>query len=140
MILNSLEKAYSSAKVKGWNTIYVAIDIHDTIVKANYDNTNIPKEWLSGAKECLQMLSQRKDVVLILYTCSHQKEVDQYLVWFKENGIIFRDCNQNLAVPNTGLGCYDQKPYFNLLLDDKAGFIESDWLMIKEFFERTPEL
>lgn len=43
MILDALNKAYSSAKVKGWNTIYIGVDIHDTIVKANYDTKGMVK-------------------------------------------------------------------------------------------------
>jgi len=140
MILDALNKAYSSAKVKGWNTIYIGVDIHDTIVKANYDTTSIPKVWLNGAKEALQFLSLRKDIKLILYTCSHNNEIAQYIKWFKDNSIVFIDANRNGEVPNTALGCYDNKPYFNLLFDDKAGFVESDWYIVSNFFKNFPEL
>jgi len=140
MLIDTLNKQYENAKVKKWNKIFFAIDCHDTIVKGNYVTDVLPTEFLKDAKETLQMLSKRTDVCLILYTCSHEVEIIKYLEFFKNLNIKFSHVNKNPEVPNTALGCYTDKLYFNILLDDKADFLESDWLVIKEFYTNKPEL
>lgn len=122
------ENARKSAKKKNWDKIYLAIDIHDTIVYGNYDKDKLPTKFIGNAKKTLQYLSNRSDIELILYTCSHPKEIDKYLEFFKTNDISFKYINENLDIPNNALGCYDKKLYFNVLLDDKSGFdAEQDW-------------
>lgn len=139
--VKALERNWEKAKKKKWDCIYIAIDIHDTIVYGNYDNTNIPTKFTPHAKQTLQYLSNRKDIVMFLYTCSHKHEIKKYEVFFKENGIKFQSVNKNPAVENNDLGCYDDKPYFNLLLDDKAGFdCENDWLSIYNWFTTKKEI
>lgn len=140
MLLDTLKKQYQNAKNKGWDKLYIAVDIHDTIVHGNYITDVLPTEFLVGAKETLQELSKRNDVCLILYTCSHPSEIVKYLEFFTKRGINFKYVNENPEVPNNALGCYTDKMYFNLLLDDKAGFVESDWYAISNFFKETPEL
>lgn len=135
MLLDGLEKAYNSAIIKGWDKIYIAVDIHDTIVYGNYIADVLPTEFLFGAKETLKYLSKRPDVCLILYTCSHPGEIVKYQEFFAKRDINFQYVNCNPEVPNNALGCYTDKLYFNLLLDDKAGFIEDDWYTIFKFFK-----
>ena len=65
---------------------------------------------------------------MILYTCSHEKEIKKYLEYFKENNIHFEFVNKNPDVINQKYGFYDDKPYFNVLFEDKAGFDPlDDW-------------
>ncbi|MOA37506.1 hypothetical protein D3C78_1591030 [compost metagenome] len=65
---------------------------------------------------------------MILYTCSYPHEIEQYLKFFKEQGIHFRFVNQNPEVVNEAYGFYEQKFYFNVLFEDKSGFDpEQDW-------------
>ncbi len=81
----------------------------------------------------LQRLSKRKDVTLILYTCSHPHEIVEYLKFFEDNEIHFKYVNENLDCPNTAFGCFDKKFYYNIMLEDKAGFDASeDWDEIDE--------
>lgn len=122
---------FAKMRARNWDTLYWAIDIHDTIVKANYSLDELPTEFFPFARTTLQRLSARPDCVLILFTCSHNKEIDQYLEFFKGHGIEFKYVNENPEVVNTALGCYDGKFYTNFYLDDKAGFeAESDWINI----------
>lgn len=139
-IIRALERTWDKSKKKKWDCIYIAVDIHDTIVYGNYDSTKLPKTFCPQAKETLQFLSNRKDIVLFLYTCSHKHEIVKYEQFFKENGITFQSTNKNPAVSSNDLGCYDDKPYFNLLLDDKAGFdCETDWFHIYNWFHKKRE-
>lgn len=141
MISYSLERAYNGALKKGWNKLYLAIDVHDTIVVGNYKTDELPKEFIGRAKHCLQYLSSREDIVLIMYTCSHRPEIDKYIEFFKLHGIEFDHVNWNPEVPNNALGNYTEKFYFNLLLDDKAGFeAKTDWDIIYDFFIDKPIL
>ena len=76
-----------------------------------------------------------KDVVMILYTCSHPHEIEQYIQYFKDNGIRFDYINENPEIPTNleGYGCYDKKPYMNVLFEDKAGFDgDKDWSKVYE--------
>lgn len=130
----AFKNAFIKAKERNWDVIYIAIDIHDTIIKANYKPKEIPTEFYPFAIECLRKLTSRKDIKLILYTCSHPHEIDQYLQMFEANDIHFDFVNENSDVVTdlNGYGNYDKKPYFSALFDDKAGFNpERDWLDIK---------
>lgn len=120
---------------RGWDKTYWFFDIHGTILKPNYQYGNIPKEFYPHAKEAMQLISKLDDVCMVLYTCSHPHEIEQYLEFFKENNIHFQYVNENPEVPTdlNGYGCYDKKPYINVLFEDKAGFNpETEWLEVLE--------
>ena len=115
---------------RNWDKTYWVFDIHGTILKPNYEYGNIPKEFYPFAKETLQKISKMEDVVMILYTCSHPHEIEQYIEYFEENDIHFDYINENPEIPTNleGYGNYDKKPYMNVLFEDKAGFDgDSDW-------------
>ena len=126
---------------RGWDTMYWAVDIHDTVLEGNYDQYEIPTTFLPFAKDTLQMLSRRKDCVLILYSCSHQWDINKYLNFFLDNGIHFKYVNSNPEVPDNKLSCFRDKFYFNILLEDKAGFDPySDWEDIYYAMKNMPLL
>lgn len=133
-LIDALNKMRDRTEKKGWDKVYVAVDIHDVVVKGNYVADVLPTEFFDGAKETLQLLTQLPYVCLIVLSCSHPEELEKYDVFFKENAIHFDYWNENPEVINNALGCYDKKIYFNLYLEDKCGFIESDWETIFEFF------
>lgn len=122
MIVAAIKKAFETARKFNWEKTYWAFDIHETMLKPNWTPGTIPTEFYPHAREALQLLSQRDDIVMFLYTCSHPHDTDQYLELFKKNQIHFDYVNENPEVENSQLGYYDKKPYFNVLLDDKAGF------------------
>ena len=122
MIVNAIKKAFQTARRLGWEKTYWAFDVHETILKPNWDATQIPTEFYPDAKEALRILSERDDIVMYLYTCSHPRDTDQYIDFFRSEGIEFNYVNENPEIVNSDLGFYDKKPYFNVLLDDKAGF------------------
>lgn len=133
MIIKAVENCLRTAKTKGWAKTYWAFDIHGTILKPNYKINEISKEFYPYAKEVLQKLNERKDIVKILYTCSYPHEIEQYLEYFAKYDIHFDYINQNPEIADGGYGYYKDKFYFNVLMDDKAGFDgEVDWGLIKE--------
>lgn len=138
-ILRAIRQQHFEALEKHptWGFTYWAFDLHGTIIKPNYETGNIPTEFYPYAKEVLLMLSKRDDVVMYMYTCSHPHEQEQYVKFFEEQGIKFKWVNENPEVPtdNNGYGYYEQKPYFNVLFEDKAGFDPNeDWEDIRDYF------
>jgi hypothetical protein len=128
MITKAIIRAFQQAKDKNWEKTYWAFDIHDTMIKPNWSVKQIPTEFYPDAKEALQLITKRKDIVRILFTCSHPDEIDNYLAFFKQNDIHFDYVNANPEVRSEQYGYYEKKPYFNVLFEDKAGFDPyEDW-------------
>jgi hypothetical protein len=141
MIIDSIKTAFETSRKKGWTKMYFAVDIHGTMIKPNYQKGNIPTDFYTDALESLQLMSKRDDIVLILYTCSNPDEIIKYKKLLKDNLIYFRYANKNPEVENESYGYYDDKFYFSVLLDDKAGFNpHTDWKIITEFLLNEPEL
>jgi hypothetical protein len=125
----------SAMERKGWGYTYWAFDLHSTIIKPNYEAGNIPTEIYPFALECLKAISDSKEVKMIMYTCSHPHEQKEYLELFEKNNINFDFVNKNPEVKTEegGYGYYSDKPYFNVLFEDKAGFDgNTDWVLVKE--------
>lgn len=139
MITRAIEKCFERARLKQWDRTFWAVDIHETIIRPNYDKPGIPTQWYPFAKEAMQMISKRKDVDLILYTCSWEPEIKEYLKMFEEEGIHFKFVNSNPDVKNNNYGCYEFKPYFNVLFEDKAGFDPLEWPYIIQLLEYYPD-
>jgi len=136
MILRAIKRCLERAAEKRWAKTYWAFDIHGTLLKPNFRSDVISHEFYPHVKQVMKALSKRKDIVLILYTCSHPHEIQQYLTLFKEHGISFQYVNENPEVPDGAYGYYRGKFYFNLLFDDKAGFDpEHDWNAISVFLQ-----
>lgn len=141
MITHAIETCLRKAKQKHWDKTYWCFDIHGTILKPNYKRDEISTEFYPGALEVLQRLSKRKDIVCILYTCSYPHEIQQYQALFEQYHIYFKYVNQNPEVTDGGYGYYQDKFYFNVLFDDKAGFDgERDWFKVAKVLEsESPE-
>lgn len=140
-MLKHIVNTYQKVKEREWDRWYWAIDIHDTCLKANYSADTLPDEFYPLAKEALQRLSSREDIALILYTSSHPQFIDKYLEFFRSHGIEFHYVNANPEVPSTDVAAFDSKFYFNVLLDDKAGFDpHEDWAMIMRALDHVDDM
>ncbi len=133
-IIKALTRAFEKKKKNNWSHIYFYFDVHETVLYPDYDNTTT--EFYPHAKDVLQYLSTRNDIVLALYTCSYPTEIERYQKFFKENNINFKLINKNPEVENNKWGYFKDKPYFNVLFEDKAGFdAEHDWIAVKKYFK-----
>jgi len=131
-ITKAIKRAFKEMDEKKWAYVYFYFDLHHTVLLPDYNNTTT--EFYPHAKEVLQYYSSREDIVMCLYTCSYPKEIERYKKFFEENGINFRFSNDNPEVINTKYGCYEHKPYFNVLFEDKAGFDAlNDWVALKQY-------
>jgi hypothetical protein len=133
----SIERSFINAiqrmKERKWEQIYVWFDIHGTIFKPDYGVGKV-FDYYPKAKETLQYLSTIKEISLGLYTCSYPEDIAKYMDVFENDKIDFQHINVNTKEKNTNYACFDQKPYFNVLIDDKAGFFpEQDWFTLYEF-------
>ena len=132
MIIRAIANSFIHAKQRNWAKTYWAFDVHGTMIRPNYKTNEIATEFYPHALEVMQALSKRTDIARILYTCSYPHEIVQYMNLFNANGIHFDYVNSNPEVMDGGYGYYNDKFYFNVLFEDKAGFDgETDWLEIK---------
>lgn len=136
-LISSLTKAIKTKKERGWDKIYIAIDIHDTICTSTYNTNSKKLVYFDEAIECLRLLSERKDIVLILWSSMYDNDINEVSEHLKKENINIDYCNENPLEKNNTYACFDKKFYFNILLDDKAGFdYTQDWTLIKNFFNK----
>ena len=128
---------FEHAFKKAWFETYWAIDLHGTILYPNHSKSPQDIRYYPKAKETLQYMTQRPDIILFTYTASYPEQLANYLTQFEKDGIRFNYINENpdISEAKGHFGRFDQKPYFNVLLDDKAGFDPmTDWLSLYEMF------
>lgn len=115
--------------------VYIAVGLRGTIVKPTF--TGRPcKEFYPIAKKALQGMSKDKRIILILWT-SEEKELQDYLDFFKESGINFAYVNENPEIdPLISKEKWRTKFFFDLCLDDRSGFDPVwDWIKLWLFFK-----
>ena len=137
MLVHWIEKMFDHAFKKEWYETYWAFDVHGVILKPNYRKNHLYAEFYPWAKETLRLMSQREDIVMIMFTSSYPEEIEYYTKVFKENGIEFKYVNENPDIDSSkgNFGFYEKKFYFNVLFEDKAGFDpEKEWKPIYDFF------
>lgn len=124
-------------KSRNWDRIYVLVDIHDTIIPSDYKSVGRDLVTYKYALPALRALSKREDVYLILWSSCTETTAKYYLDYFKEMGVDFDSFNKNEEEKNTPYACFDSKPYFNVIIDDKAGFEpDSDWRHLLDYLNQ----
>lgn len=139
-LLKWIEKMFKHAEKHQWYETYWAFDIHGVISKPDYRREKKEILYYPYAKETLQLLSQRDDIVMFLFTSSYPEEIQKYLKTFEEDGIKFKYVNENPEISSEkgSFGYYYKKPYYNVLLEDKSGFLPfKDWKQIFKYFKKT---
>lgn len=132
----NIDTQFQLMKERGWDKIYFAIDFHDTIIESDYEDTK-KIIFAPFAEQVLKRMSNSSRIGLIAYTCSYPDEIERYLKFFRGFDIKFDFINENTEVQNNRLGCFDNKPYFNVLLENKAGFdMNSDWYIIDALLDK----
>ncbi len=129
-----IENVFTVYKPKRkWDKIYWLVDVHGTIIPSTWNSNYCGYEFINDAcKEVLRWISNTPDQNLILWTSSYPSEVALIIGWLENNGINVDYFNCNPAEKNTEYADFFHKPYFNILLDDKAGFDpETEWEMVK---------
>lgn len=116
---NKLKEVY-----KEYSTIIVGVDFDDTLFALNdvYKDTS---------KAIRQLLLEAKPIItLCLYTVADDQSLKYKIALMEEWGIAPDYVNESPVKLGNG-----DKPFFNILLDDKAGLIES-FELLREFNEK----
>lgn len=135
MNLFNIKKTFEMKKLRQWPEVYFCIDLHGTIIPSGKgpDDKTDEEKFYPGAREVLQWLTQRKDIIMILWTSTPEDRLPDVKEFLKFNGIHFNYFNENPHAKNTPRSDFSRKFYFSVLLDDRAGFEpETDWLLIKK--------
>ncbi|MBT6051753.1 MAG: hypothetical protein HOG49_33535 [Candidatus Scalindua sp.] len=134
-IIDVLARQHEKQMLYHWYESYWMIDIHGVICHPNYDLDKLELNFVNKfACTCLQMLTLRDDTRLILYTSSYPDQILEYLKILEGHHIKFDYINENPEVRSyEDFGYYENKPYFDIYLDDKAGFHPNEWLDIIQF-------
>ncbi len=141
MTIFNIARAFQQKRDRKWSVLYWCIDLHDCIIPGTYTRENEGRRLYPGAEEVLKHLSVRSDMRIILWSSSHKDSVNEIMTWlFDEHGILIDYFNENPEVKTDCLCNFGRKFYFNVLLDDKAGFDgKTDWFLIKYELERINE-
>ena len=140
MNLFNIERAYADKKRRNWDKLFICIDVHDVILEGKYLLMNDGAAYFPNALNVLRQWSGRPDISLILWTSSHVVATAKVLDDLEKEGVRFNYVNENPECPNTNLCDFGRKFYFNVLLDDKAGFSGSeDWFLIENELKRIGE-
>lgn len=132
MIDKAFDTALNKMKERNWDSISIAIDWHDTMCKSTY-NTNVAYDFYPDALRTIKILSDDPRFNLILYTSSYFERCITFTeALFSEHEIRFDFINENPDIQNTEYGDFSKKFYYDILLDDKAGFEPYyDWRAIR---------
>ena len=134
-IVRSFETAFKRMKEKGWDKIYILVDIHDTVFEATYSKDEYYR-WFPYAKEALHLMSINPRISLILWSSSYTDAIEKYIDTFEKSKIHFDMVNVNKETEDNELSCFAQKTYFNVGIDYKFGFdARVDWEMIYHYLD-----
>lgn len=129
MISTAIERAYRKRFERTFGYIYLSVDIHDTIVQSTYkgiSNLIYPKALVA-----LKTITAFPEIKVILNSSCYVNDQNKYISMFSNHGIRIDYFNRNPEIENTETGCFDSKFYFDVLLDDKAGFDkDTDWEVV----------
>jgi len=113
-----------------WSKIYWAIDLHDTVITGTYNKFNRGSQVFPYAKEVLDFLYHHPEHQTILWSSSYDESLNDIIARFN---LRFNYINCNPEVDSDEICCFHKKFYFNILLDDKAGFDgNTGWLDIRD--------
>lgn len=135
------ERAFALMERRDWDKITVAVDLHDTVFLPTY-STEMATEFYDLAWDTLRLMTDREDIVMFRYSCITSQAHGFYNNFFKEKGIALYspEYAMDLAgVKSNEYQDFSRKPYFNVLLDDKAGFDPNrDWVHLYHYFNEMP--
>ena len=140
MNIFNIERSFTEKTKRRWQKIFIAVDVHDVILESKYDLNNTGAGYMPNAIRVLQQWSKREDISLILWTSSHVGPASKVLDDLEKHNVYFKYVNCNPECPNDTLCDFSKKFYFNILLDDKAGFSgNEDWFTIEKELKRIGE-
>lgn len=97
------------------------------IVATDFDSTVSPYPTINNDADilrCTKLLQRVKSVgaYIVVHTCCDSGRYDDIVGFCKNNGVEVDSINKNPIELPFG---HDHKPYANIFLDDRAGFVEA---------------
>jgi hypothetical protein len=136
-ITTAINRAYQLKIERNWTDIYWAIDLHGVCLKSNY-TVNSYEFINEDVVKTLLLIQSLPESKIIIWSSCYKPEQLRIKKFFKKHGVVIDFFNKNTDVKNTTTGCFDEKFYFNILLDDKAGFDpETDWKIIYKYLKNN---
>lgn len=137
-IRSAIERSCKKRVERGWDRTYWCIDLHGVVLPRTYSKKQTYEELPSGAYEVLTWLSQRPDHCIIVWSSTHQDDMADAVRFLKEYGVNVDYVNDNPECDSTFLSDFGRKFYFDILLDDKAGFdMDTDWYEVRDAIAET---
>jgi hypothetical protein len=135
-ILVWIKTMFKHAEERQWDRVYFTFDLHGTISCPDYRKKIKKIKYYPYAKETLQLLTKRDDIKMILWSSSYPDELEIYKNQLEEDDIIFDFIGENPEISDAkgAFGYYNQKHYFNLLVEDKSGFNPNSWESLYNYF------
>lgn len=134
-IVTAVAKAYAVMQARNWDTVYWAVDLHGVCLKSNYKTDSY--EWINeAAKRALKVISSLPESKIILWSSVYTTEMAGIKEFFNAEGINVHGFNKNFHEKSNEVSCFEEKFYFSVLLDDKAGFDpDTDWDAIAYYLQ-----
>lgn len=117
--LNKLQNYYVQKGVEAWKKygkLIIGVDFDETILPYNDLEVKITQQVIYALKE-----ARKLGATIILYTCRDGMLLEEALALCEDEGLHFDQVNPTEKFHPS----YSHKPYFNVLLDDKAGLISA---------------
>ena len=135
-ITKAISRAIQKRKERGYDYLYWCIDIHGVILSPTYKLNNDGANFYDDAIKTLKLISADPINKIILWSSSYATPMQDIINKLNDKGVRVDYVNENPECPNTALCDFSSKLYFDILLDDKAGFEpEVDWKAICQFLE-----
>lgn len=128
------EKAWADAATKGYDHVVIAVDLHGTMVDSKVFNAapgniemKVQSSIFRSAVTALKLLSEHPSVTMFIYSGTKRRKLEQVLEELMSRYGIEIDIDYS-SDTQYSIQSFKNKPYFGILLDDKAGFDpDTDW-------------
>lgn len=124
-IFKAIGKQYQKAVERGWDKMYWAIDLHETLTPPTYvmEDAKQGIAMYPGAADMLNdIMSLEKNRIILWSSQTNQQMIDHKRALFPIEQWSRVHLNRNPEEGSTDYAYFGDKFYFNVLLDDKAGF------------------
>lgn len=146
-IESMFDKGYATAKAAKYSYMVVAVDLHGTIVDSKTFNETqgkfvekIEASLYPFAIKALQAMSAHESIVMYIYSGTKKRKLKK-LVKFLSSKYGITIATRYHPTTNHASQSFKNKPYFNILLDDRAGFDPKlDWNEICKLMPRLNTL
>ena len=116
-IIDVIHRQCNKQHLHNWYETYWLIDMHGVIIRPNHkDDLPNKLDFYDFTQRSLQILTNRPDIRMILYTCSHKHQIRHYVNLLEMADIEFDYINDNPEIGEGDYGDYTHKPYFDLEL------------------------